>query len=93
MRWIALAAAAAALAGCGEVEPLEGRARDGGIPLGTAVTLAPLRDDDQYRRILARTFTSVTPENEQKWEVVHPARASARLGPAAAAVGHRGPAA
>ena len=66
------------LAGCGgdggPVEPLEGTAPRGDLPLGTAVTVVPLRRDDVYRRILAGTFTSVTPENEQKWEVVQPAR-------------------
>ncbi|QBI18189.1 endo-1,4-beta-xylanase [Egibacter rhizosphaerae] len=32
----------------------------------------PFRTDPQYRRILAKEFNSVTPENQLKWEMVQP---------------------
>jgi endo-1,4-beta-xylanase len=41
-------------------------------PLGAAVDIAAARDDAAYRRVLTTTFTSVTPENAVKWNVVQP---------------------
>lgn len=43
-------------------------------PLGAAVTLGPLRSDGAYRRALGETFSSLTPENEMKWERLEPRR-------------------
>ena len=61
------------LAGCGDPEPValppvEGKTAK---PLGAAVSQAPLEKDEGYRAAL-RAFSSITPENAMKWEVVHP---------------------
>jgi endo-1,4-beta-xylanase len=42
--------------------------------LGTAVNGTALASDARYRRLLAGTYASVTPENEMKWEFTEPAR-------------------
>jgi len=34
----------------------------------------PFGDDDVYRGVLAAEFSSVTPENQMKWELIHPGR-------------------
>jgi endo-1,4-beta-xylanase len=34
----------------------------------------PFTSDREYRRILGRQFSSVSPENQMKWEFVHPER-------------------
>src|SRR4051794_4733213 len=44
-----------------------------GLRVGTAVTPFEL-DRPDYRRITAEQFSSVTPGNEMKWEVVEPTR-------------------
>jgi endo-1,4-beta-xylanase len=44
------------------------------VEIGTAVDTSALRNDATYRRLVAREFSSVTPENVMKWEVVHPER-------------------
>ena len=33
----------------------------------------PFSGDEEYRDVLAREFSSVTPENQMKWEWIHPA--------------------
>lgn len=43
-------------------------------PLGAAVELEDALDDDAYRKRLITTFTSITPENAMKWEIVEPDR-------------------
>jgi endo-1,4-beta-xylanase len=43
-------------------------------PLGAAVELEDALEDDAYRNRVLTTFTSVTPENAMKWEIVEPAR-------------------
>ena len=72
------ATVAVALAGCGDSgiavpdgakPPPEGAyAR----PLGMAVQEPAARADDAYVRAFVDTATSVTPENELKWAIVHP---------------------
>jgi endo-1,4-beta-xylanase len=42
-------------------------------PLGAAAHVEYARADAAYRRRLIETFTSITPENAMKWEVIHPA--------------------
>jgi endo-1,4-beta-xylanase len=42
----------------------------------------PFRHDEEYRRLLAAEFNSVTPENQLKWEFVHPERGEYNFGPA-----------
>jgi endo-1,4-beta-xylanase len=41
-------------------------------PLGAALSGEPAQKDDAYLADLVTTFTSVTPENAMKWEVVEP---------------------
>lgn len=43
-------------------------------PLGAAVRLQPAHEDDAYLRDWITAYTSVTPENALKWEVVEPER-------------------
>ncbi|MEM3712001.1 MAG: endo-1,4-beta-xylanase [Thermoproteota archaeon] len=45
-----------------------------GIAIGTCVSYNPLKFDQNYREILIREFSVVTPENEMKFEYVHPFR-------------------
>jgi endo-1,4-beta-xylanase len=45
-----------------------GEGRD--LLVGTAVRDEPLRREDGYREVLQREFSSVTPENAMKWEVL-----------------------
>jgi len=46
----------------------------------------PFTHDKKYREVLARHFNSLTPENQLKWEFVHPARNRYNFGPADAIV-------
>ena len=61
------------LCGCGDPEPvaLPGVEQPTRKPLGAAVAQAPLERDDGYRAAM-RAFSSITPENAMKWEVIHP---------------------
>jgi endo-1,4-beta-xylanase len=52
--------------------PLRALARAHGLRIGTAVSFPELRDDDDYRRVLRREFSMVTPENAMKWDTIHP---------------------
>jgi endo-1,4-beta-xylanase len=45
-----------------------------GVDLGTAVNMSLLADDPSYRRIVAREFSSLTPENSMKWGSVEQVR-------------------
>ena len=72
---------AAVSAGCGSAaaidvpDELERRAPAPGAyakPLGAAVNVEAAGEDEGYLEALATTFTSVTPENAMKWEVVEP---------------------
>ena len=42
--------------------------------IGSAVADRPLRTEADYRRVLAREFNLVEPEDVMKWSTVHPAR-------------------
>jgi endo-1,4-beta-xylanase len=44
------------------------------IAIGSAVDADALRSDSRYRSTLAAEFDMVTPENQMKWEWLHPAR-------------------
>ncbi|GAB7192991.1 endo-1,4-beta-xylanase [Kineococcus sp. NUM-3379] len=46
----------------------------------------PFTHDQGYRRVLAAEFSSVSPENQMKWEFIHPERGTYRFGPADAIV-------
>ncbi|MEV6794215.1 endo-1,4-beta-xylanase [Streptomyces sp. NPDC051320] len=45
-----------------------------GVRIGTAVDTSALADDAPYRAKVAGEFSSVSPENVMKWEVVEPTR-------------------
>ncbi|MDW8034205.1 MAG: endo-1,4-beta-xylanase [Nitrososphaerota archaeon] len=45
-----------------------------GIKIGTCVSYSPLKFDQNYTSILIREFNVITPENELKFEYVHPFR-------------------
>src|SRR5690348_8647524 len=49
-------------------------AKPTGVRIGTAVNTSALTADDTYRTLVGQQFSSVTPENVMKWEVVEPAR-------------------
>ena len=49
---------------------LRALAEERGRRVGTAVRAEPLRDDLAYRQVVAGEFSSVTPENEMKWDAV-----------------------
>jgi endo-1,4-beta-xylanase len=59
------------LAGASDVG-LRAAARGTGIRIGTAVDTTALAGDAPYRAAVAREFSTVTPENVMKWEVVEP---------------------
>jgi endo-1,4-beta-xylanase len=42
------------------------------LRIGTAVDMTALAEDATYRRMLGEQFSTVTPENVMKWEVVEP---------------------
>lgn len=73
-------ALALALGGCdatdkGEpIPPPEDAGRPPALarPLGAAVSAEAAREDERYLRAFVSNFTSLTPENELKWAVVHP---------------------
>lgn len=90
-----VAVLAALLAGCGDADsgaPIV-PPKDAGAPpelarpLGAAVNAKAAREDDAYLRAFASTFTSMTPENEMKWSLVHPKRDSYDFADADALVG------
>jgi endo-1,4-beta-xylanase len=73
--------------GGGDAEPLPGRplrdlAKQRGIELGTAVRGDELKRNRAYRQLVAAEFSSVTPENEMKWDAVEPSRGRFEFGPA-----------
>ncbi|MFC7246257.1 endo-1,4-beta-xylanase [Catellatospora aurea] len=52
--------------------------------MGTAVSMAALNDaaDPRYRELVASEFSTVTAENEMKWESLEPTRGTYNWGPA-----------
>ena len=46
----------------------------------------PFPNDRPYRKVLAQEFNSVSPENQMKWEFLHPERNKYNFGPADAIV-------
>jgi endo-1,4-beta-xylanase len=72
---VAAAGASTGLSAAGSVPPdsLRALAADIGLRVGTAVNPFDL-DTPAYRQITADQFSTVTPENEMKWQVVEPTR-------------------
>lgn len=94
-RWILPAVALASLmGGCGTgdagepiVPPKDAHAPPPlARPFGAAVSAKAAREDDAYLRAFVSTFTSMTPENEMKWAIVHPDRDRYAFGDADALV-------
>lgn len=96
-RWLAAGAVvftAAAVAGAAPatashpIDPTQQSLRTLGLRhdlyIGTAVDMAALADpaDPQYRATVSREFSSVTAENEMKWETLEPTRGAYNFGPA-----------
>jgi endo-1,4-beta-xylanase len=87
-----VAATALALAGCGQstIEVPEGATSPPpgtySRPLGMAVQEPAARQDEDYLRDFVNTATSLTPENEMKWAIVHPEPGQYNFGPADALV-------
>lgn len=52
---------------------LRGFAQTRTMDIGTAVDASALRNDAEYRRVLAAEYNSVTPENAMKFGPIHPA--------------------
>jgi endo-1,4-beta-xylanase len=76
------------LAGCGggRSAPRVPSLRGGAVPAGVSVR-ADLLGDSAYSRTVAAVFSSVTPENELKWETVEPQRGRFDFGPGDRVVG------
>ena len=81
IQWLLLATVLAMLAACGgssgdqasHTTTLRRLGLGAHRLIGTAVDASALDEDPEYRRVLAREFDYVTPENAMKWEPVHPA--------------------
>jgi endo-1,4-beta-xylanase len=91
--FVVVVLAAAYLArGGGDAKPLPGTplrtlAKQRGIEVGTAVRADALERNRAYRQTIERQFSSVTPENEMKWDAVEPSRGDFKFGPADEIVG------
>ena len=53
---------------------LRALAQKRGIGIGTSVNMGPFWNDANYRKVLAREFKILVPENAWKFEFVHPTR-------------------
>jgi endo-1,4-beta-xylanase len=95
LRIVLAATLALLIAGCGAedtgepIVPPKGAPAPPALarPLGAAISAKAAREDDAYLRTFVSGFTSMTPENEMKWAVVHPERDRYAFGDADALVG------
>ncbi len=55
-------------------QPLKQLAKARGLEVGTAVRSQDATGDRAYRQLIVQQFSSVTPENEMKWEAIAPSR-------------------
>jgi endo-1,4-beta-xylanase len=88
---VALLCAAWIVRGGPDAKPLPGQplrvlAKAKGLEIGTAVRGDVARKNRAYRQTLVAQFSTVTPENEMKWEAIEPERGSFQFGPADAIV-------
>jgi len=63
-------------------QPLRVLAKAKGLEIGTAVRGDQAKKNRAYRQTIAAQFSTVTPENEMKWEAVEPERGEFEFGPA-----------
>jgi endo-1,4-beta-xylanase len=82
---IALLCAVYLVRGGADAKPLPGQplrvlAKAKGLEIGTAVRGDQARKNRAYRQTIAAQFSSVTPENEMKWEAVEPAQGRFEFG-------------
>jgi endo-1,4-beta-xylanase len=86
--FVVLVCSAAFLArGGGDAKPLPGQplrvlAKAKGLEIGTAVRADQLKRNRAYRELVAQQFSTVTPENEMKWDATEPQRGTFDFGPA-----------
>jgi len=90
---IALLAAIWVVRGGPDAEPLPGQplralAKAKGLEIGTAVRGDQVKRNRAYRQTIAAQFSTVTPENEMKWEAVQPEEGEFEFGPADDIVEH-----
>ena len=83
---VLIAATVWVVRGGGDAEPLPGKplrvlAKARGMELGTAVRGDVLKRNRAYRQLVAAQFSTVTPENEMKWDLVEPSRGEYEFGP------------
>jgi endo-1,4-beta-xylanase len=57
-----------------------------GVLIGAAADASHLSDDPTYPRVLADEFNALTPENEMKWDTIHPRQDTYNFGPGDALV-------
>ena len=67
-------------------QPLRVLAKAKGLEIGTAIRGDQARKNRAYRQTIAAQFSTVTPENEMKWEAVEPERGRFEFGRADAIV-------
>jgi endo-1,4-beta-xylanase len=84
---LVLVAAAWVIRGGGDAKPLPGPplrelAKRRGFEIGTAVRGSALKRNRAYRQLVAAQFSSVTPENEMKWDAIEPSPGDYDFGPA-----------